>query len=94
MSGSVNAAVGTRGAVAQPHGYTSLLRSYLSPICTPPVIHSLGLTLSSLPSTLPSFQTQTTMQALNKHYRKKIIRKNFGVHGTHEGTFAEMKRGR
>jgi len=33
------------------------------------------------------------MQALNKHYRKKIVRNNFGVHGDFEGTLYSVQGG-
>lgn len=42
----------------------------------------------SLPSTPP---TLPCMQALNKHYRKKVVNKDFGVHGVFEGTLLHVR---
>lgn len=53
----------------------------LYPACHP----FLGIDPPSFPPSHPPSSLPLTTQALNKHYRKKIIRKNFGVHGDHEG---------
>ena len=50
----------------------------------------LGVDPPLFPSLPP---TLAFSQALNKHYRKKIIRKNFGLHGDHEGKYKTYVQG-